>query len=71
MKPAKYTIVRDLDPELADAAMYVDDPEDADELLELVHARRPCARVTIYDELGGIVRRKRPRSWVEQAQESN
>ena len=31
----------------------------------------PGARVAIYDELGGIDRRKKPRSWVEQAHERN
>lgn len=31
------------------------------ELLEMVHARRPWARVTIYDEEGRILRRVKPR----------
>lgn len=33
---------------------------EADELLELANARRPCARVTIYDEEGRILKRVTP-----------
>ncbi len=49
MPARKYTIVRDMDPDLVDAEYRTDDPEEADELLEMAHARRPWARVTIYD----------------------
>ena len=34
-------------------------------------ARRPWGRVTIYDEEGRIVRRVKPRSWVDEAGEGN
>ena len=44
MTPPCYTIVRDMDPELMDAEYTTNDPEEADELLEMAHARRPWAR---------------------------
>ncbi len=45
--PPKYTIVRDLDPELVDTEFTTDSPVEADELLERAHARRPWARITV------------------------
>ncbi|MEE9248000.1 MAG: hypothetical protein V3U79_04800 [Dehalococcoidia bacterium] len=48
-----------------------DDPEKADELLEMAHAHRPWARVTIYDEEGRVLRRVKPRNWVDEAREVN
>ena len=66
-----YTIVRDMDPELVDAEFTTDSPEEADELLGMAHARRPWARVTIYDEEGQIMRRVKPRNWVDEAGERN
>ena len=36
MSPPRYTIVRDLAPELMDAEYRTDDPEEADELLDMV-----------------------------------
>ena len=71
MSPSPYTIVRDIAPELMDAEFTTDDPEEADELLEMAHARRPWARVTIYDEDGRILRRVKPRNWVDEAGERN
>ena len=71
MAPKKYTVVRDMDPELSDASIHVDGPEKANELLEMVHARRPWARVTIYDGQGRILRRVRPRNWVDVANTVN
>ncbi len=71
MPTFKYTIVRDMDPELVDAEYTTDDPEEADELLEMAHARRPWARVTIYDEERRILKRLKPRSWVDEAGEVN
>ncbi len=71
MAPKKYTVVRDMDPELSDAELHVDDPQEADELLEMIHARRPWARVTIYDDKGHIVRRVKPRNWVDAASAVN
>ena len=70
MTPPMYTIVRDMDPELVDAQFTTDDPLEADELLEMVHAHRPWARVTIYDEEGRILRRVKPRNWVDEAEET-
>ena len=40
MSSEKYTIVRDIDSELVDAEYTTYDPEEADELLEMAHARR-------------------------------
>ena len=71
MPPPKYTIVRDMDPELMDAEFTTDSPEEADELLEMAHVRRPWARVTIYDDEGRILRRVKPRNWVDEAGERN
>ena len=65
----KYTIVRDMDPELADAEHTTDSHEEAVELLEMAHARRPWARVTIYDEEGRILRRVKPRNRVDWVRE--
>ena len=48
-----------------------DRPGQADELLEMAHARRPWARVTIYDEEGRILRRVKPRNWMDGAEEVN
>ena len=36
MTPPCYTVVRDMDPDLVDAEYKTDDPEESDELLELV-----------------------------------
>ncbi len=52
MSPRKHIIIRYVDPELVDAEYTTDSPEEADELLEMAHARRPWARVTIYDDEG-------------------
>ena len=60
-----------MDPELVDAQFTTDDPVEADEFLEMAHARRPWARVTIYDEEGRILRRVKPRNWVDEAGERN
>ncbi len=54
LPPPPYTIIRDMDPELVDAEYTTDSPEEADELLEMAHARRPWARVTIHDEEGRV-----------------
>ncbi len=40
----------------SDAEYTTDSPEEADELLEMAHARRPWARVTIYDDKGRVRR---------------
>ncbi len=71
MAKKKYTVVRDMDPELSDAEIHVDDPQEADELLEMIHARRAWARVTIYDGRGRILRRVKPRNWVDAANAVN
>lgn len=41
MTPRKHTIVRDMDPELVHAEYTTEFPEEADELLEMAHARVP------------------------------
>ena len=43
-----------MDPRRPSRQFTTDDPEEADELLEMAHARRPWARVTIYDEEGWV-----------------
>ncbi len=35
----------------------------------MAHAHRPWARVTIYDEEGRVLRRVKPRSWMDEAVE--
>ena len=40
MSQEKYTIVRDMDPELVDAQFTTDNPIEAAEFLEMAHARR-------------------------------
>ena len=52
----KYKVIRDMDPQLVDAECTTDSAEVADEFLEMAHARRPWARVTIYDEEGRVRR---------------
>ncbi len=69
MPTPQYTIARDMAPKLVDAQYTTDSPEEADELLEMAHARRPWARGTIYDEQGRILRRVKPRNWVNEAGE--
>ncbi len=71
MPTPQYTVVRDMDPELVEAEFTTESPEEADELLEMAHARRPWARVTIYDQEGRILRKVKPRSWVDEAGERN
>ena len=44
MSQEKYTIVRDMDPELVDAQFTTDNPEEADELLKMAHVRRPMVQ---------------------------
>ena len=41
MPNPQYINVRDMGPELVDAQFTTDDPMEADELLEMAHARRP------------------------------
>ena len=48
----KYKVIRDMNPDLVDAESTIVFPEEADELLGLVHARRPWA--TAYDDEGLI-----------------
>lgn len=45
--------------------------KEADDFLEMAHARKPWARVTIYDEEGRILRRVKPRNWVDEAAQRN
>ena len=71
MPTRKYTIVRDMGPELVDAELTTDSPKEADVHLEMAHARRRWARVTIYDDEGRILRRVKPRNWVDEAGERN
>ena len=71
MSPPRFTIVRNMDPELVDAEYTTDDPEEASELIDMAHARRPWSRVTIYDGEGQIPRRVKPRNWVDEAGDRN
>ena len=60
-----------MDPDLTDAKFTTDHSVETDALIEMAHARRPLARVAVYDEEGRILRRVKPRNLGDEVAERN